>query len=173
MGVFALRRPTNTPFAGAQGVPPDNERAKLLGGVYKIALIRGRCTRELITDWWFASTTEPIGSFCLGKTMSAPMEKVVVRRGGRRWFQFGIGSLLLLMLLCGVLFAFVAQYRREAEREKRVIATVEEIGGKCAAAPRGPAWLQWLAGNRASSRVVAVDLSRRVVAIGMTPGLCH
>jgi hypothetical protein len=89
-------------------------------------------------------------------------------RRRRRWYQYGLRSLLLLMLVCGLLFGYVAHFRREHEREKRAIAAIKEIGGKVETAPRGPAWLRWIAGEKAATRVVSVDLEYYIAGGGFT-----
>jgi hypothetical protein len=105
--------------------------------------------------------------------MSASSTNAPPRPGRRRWFQYGIRSLLLLMLACGLLFAYAAHVRREQERERPAIAAVEEIGGTCETAARGPAWVRWLAGEKATTRVVSVDLTHGITASGIGPdGVC-
>lgn len=100
--------------------------------------------------------------------MSASLDSPAPRLGRRRWFQYSIRSLLLLMLACGLLFGYVAHFRREHEREKPAITAIEEIGGKVETAPRGPAWLRWIAGEKAAIRVVSVDLEYWIRGGGFT-----
>jgi hypothetical protein len=45
----------------------------------------------------------------------------------RRWFQYSITSLLLLILVCGVVLAFVVN---PARRQRRAVEFVEAVGGE-------------------------------------------
>src|SRR5437016_9042767 len=91
-----------------------------------------------------------------------------------RW-QFGLRTLLGVMLLACVAFAYLAHYRREYEREfdreQPAIKAIAEIGGKCEMSADAPKLARWLAGDK-TNRVTAVDLSYRETASGIGPQGC-
>jgi hypothetical protein len=107
--------------------------------------------------------------------MSAPDHEML--RPTRRWFrwQFGLRTLLGVMLIACVVFAYLAHYRqeyeREYDREQPAIKAIAEIGGKCEMSADAPRVACWLAPDK-TSRVVAVDLAYRVLGIGCGPGVC-
>src|SRR5437764_108366 len=95
-------------------------------------------------------------------------ESARLTRRGFRW-QFGLRTLLGVILVVCAVFAYLAHYRREYEREfereQPAIAAIAEIGGKCEMSDDAPTLARWLAGDK-TSRVVAVDLANRVLSIG-------
>jgi len=80
--------------------------------------------------------------------MQAQSRRVATAKPRRRWFQFRLSTLLVLVLACAIgLALFIAP----AERQRRAVAFVEEQGGVVLYADEGgkatlaPEWLrQWL-----------------------------
>jgi hypothetical protein len=89
------------------------------------------------------------------KSPAAPTPK-------RRWFQYGISTLLLLILVCGAVLALVVN---PARRQRRAVEFVRDLGGHADHANEGdmqstfvPGWLQRSLGDDYFRSVDAVDL---------------
>lgn len=63
-------------------------------------------------------------------------------RPARRWFQFSLRALLLVMVLTGFALTPIVYARRQAAQEQRAYALLNELGGACAGmqSARSPAW---------------------------------
>ncbi len=70
------------------------------------------------------------------------------RRGWRRWFQFGISSLLLLTLGVAIFCAWLRSERAHQERKPALLKRLVEAGGKYEASAMYPGWVQWLIGTK-------------------------
>src|SRR5262245_40479742 len=104
-------------------------------------------------------------------TAQTPPE-AATRKPQRRWRQFSISSLLLLMLVCAVVLALIVN---PAERQRHAVEYVESLKGGIAYAgdaARSPAsnWLRRVLGKDYFQSVFAVDLSSRPVT---DAGLVH
>jgi hypothetical protein len=92
----------------------------------------------------------------------------------RRWLQFSLTMLLLLVTGLAVLFTWLGRQARQSERESRVAAMIEELGGKVT-------WRGFFEGRGKDGRsyVGAVDLSETKVSdaelaeIALLPELTH
>ena len=66
----------------------------------------------------------------------------------RRRFQFGIRSLLVLVVVVAVPCSWMAVKRQQAKREQEAAAAIETMGGHVLwSGPSGPAWLRNLLGD--------------------------
>ena len=90
-------------------------------------------------------------------TTSAPTIGQPRRR--RRWFQFGLGTLLGLITLTAV---WLGALVNRAERQRRAVAAVQHLGGEVAYVDQGlswtPEWLRAWARERYFQTVTAVSL---------------
>ena len=57
--------------------------------------------------------------------MTAPEDTPKPRR---RWLRFSLRTLLVVMLLFGVVFGVLGMMAREARRQRKVVADLEEMG---------------------------------------------
>jgi hypothetical protein len=84
-----------------------------------------------------------------------------LRRG--RWFQFGFGTLLLVVAICGIEFGRIAYLARQ---QREAVRLVENLGGTVvfdhkyegATEPAGPEWLRAWLGEEYFRRVQGVAL---------------
>ena len=79
----------------------------------------------------------------------------------RRWFQYSVRTLLVVVTLCAVLCSWLAVKMRNAERQREAVAAIHKMGGIVIydwqvdalgrqlpnAKPFGPAWLRSLLGD--------------------------
>jgi hypothetical protein len=78
----------------------------------------------------------------------------------RRWFQYSLRSLLVVVTLCAFLSSWLAVKLRQAKRERAAAAALEELGGEVLwSKPSGPIWLRNLLGDDLFSHVETVDLT--------------
>ncbi len=77
----------------------------------------------------------------------------------RRWFQFSMRSLLIVVtLVAGLLVAwrvYVEPYRRQRE----TMALITGLGGFYEAMPGGPSWLRGLFGDENFQNIIEISLS--------------
>jgi hypothetical protein len=65
------------------------------------------------------------------------------RQRQRRWWQFGLRGLLLLVLVIALGLLACRQYLKPYWRQQQTIALIEKLGGTCQTtkpAPGGSAW---------------------------------
>jgi hypothetical protein len=86
--------------------------------------------------------------------MSSTNSATSAKRPKRRWLQFSMAMLLLLVTGLAVLFAWLGRQARQTETEARVAAMIEELGGRVT-------WGGFFEGRGKSGRsyIGAVDLS--------------
>ena len=97
-------------------------------------------------------------------------------RSKRRWYQYSLRSLLIVMFLFCILFAWGGYKIRQAEKQKGIVALVKESGNDVYynyqlipdAVPPGPDWLRNLIGIDYFSNVEAVILFNRVSDFDLT-----
>ena len=72
----------------------------------------------------------------------------------RRWFQYSLRTLLVLMLLVCIGMGWLAVKMQRVRREREAVAAIERLGGWCvygdpdsAEESRGRAWLRKLLGD--------------------------
>jgi uncharacterized membrane protein len=93
--------------------------------------------------------------------MESPTAVQVIgkRRRKRRWFQFGLGTLLGLVTLTAI---WLGALVNRAERQRRAVAAIQHLGGEVVYADQGlswtPEWLRAWAGERYFQTVTAVSL---------------
>jgi len=87
----------------------------------------------------------------------------------RKWYQYSLRSLLIVMVLFCFLFAWIGVKIQEAEKQREVVAWVKENGGKVRyeyerqdefgklPPPPGPDWLRNLIGIHYFSDVIEAD----------------
>jgi len=85
-----------------------------------------------------------------------------------RWFQYSLGSLMLLTLVVSLVMSWVAVRMKSARQQKEAVEEVKKRGGRvfydhqpfpaAIAEPPGPAWLRNLLGQDFFATVVAVGL---------------
>jgi Leucine-rich repeat (LRR) protein len=84
--------------------------------------------------------------------------------------QFRLRTLLLLVLLFCVLFgAWKVLIDLPNERERDRIAALRNLGAYVTTAPRGPAWMQRLFGERYFQRVIHLDGSPCISSVELLP----
>jgi len=91
----------------------------------------------------------------------------------RRWYQFSLRTLLIVVTLVGCGLGWLGFKVREARRQEVAVAAIEKLGGQVAyddqfdslgnyvgkVVPPGPAWLRELLGNDFFRNVRTVDLT--------------
>jgi hypothetical protein len=92
----------------------------------------------------------------------------------RRWFQYSISTLLLLMVVCAVVLALIVN---PALKQRRAVAFVESLGGSVEysdednfALRHSPDWLHQTLGRDYFASVVHVDLTNTQIS---DAGLAH
>jgi len=83
----------------------------------------------------------------------------------RRWFQYSLRTLLVLVLVVSLPCSWLAVKIRQKEKERQAVEEIENLGGivfydyqyQGTEAP-GPAWMRKLLGDDFFSDVVSVDL---------------
>ena len=76
----------------------------------------------------------------------------------RRWFQYSVRTLLVLVTVAAVPCSWVAVKTQQARRERAIAPAIERIGGTAVwATPSGPAWLRKLLGD---DQFTSVDIVR-------------
>jgi hypothetical protein len=79
----------------------------------------------------------------------------------RRWFQYSLRTLFLLMLLVSIGMSWVAVKKQQGRREREVAAAIEKMGGYVAWSPLSqPQWLRRLLGDDFFCSVYTVSLYR-------------
>ena len=97
-----------------------------------------------------------------------------------RWpFQFGIRSLLLLVVAVALPFSWLAVEIQQTKREREAVAGIEELGGRVTydwqffsmgvplPPPPGPAWLRSMLGDYFFATVRRVSLNARFDDAGL------
>src|SRR5262245_21614374 len=74
----------------------------------------------------------------------------------RRWLQYGIRTLLVLMLAVAVFFAWVRYQKKVYADQRDALAQIAQFGGHYKTERRSPAWLAWLVGD---DHVTVTELS--------------
>lgn len=79
----------------------------------------------------------------------------------RRWTQFSLRSLFVLLLIGAVLLSLWKVYLQPYYREQKTIAELQKIAGELVpgSEPRGPGWLKRVAGGKYAQRVVYYRIS--------------
>ena len=80
----------------------------------------------------------------------------------RRWFQFSLRTLLLMMLVFGCGLGWVASERQKNAKLHADIVAIRDLDGHVAIEGRKagrPAWLHWLLGDDSFRNVTAVSLT--------------
>jgi hypothetical protein len=80
----------------------------------------------------------------------------------RRWNQFSLRAVLILVAVCALLAGIWAAYFEPYRREQQVLAEMQGKQVTVATEAIGPGWLKWLAQGRYAQRVVRVDLGQDV-----------
>ncbi len=80
---------------------------------------------------------------------------------GRRWFQYGLRTLLVVMVLASIAMSWLAMRLQQAERQRQAVEVIERRGGSIAWSPfaHGPDWLQELLGRECFRTIVYVSAS--------------
>lgn len=93
----------------------------------------------------------------------APMGQSAARPP-RRWFQFSLRAILLVMFLTGCALTPIVYARRQAAREQQAYALLQELGGGCAGvySERSPAW-KMLLGDDAPGNITCVEFHEKAV----------
>lgn len=85
----------------------------------------------------------------------------------RRWYQFSLMTLLVVMTLAGVGLGWLAHERNEVRKRQEAIAAIEKLGGQFSLGgtrPFPPPWLRPLLGdNSPSSEITSVHLLQKRV----------
>src|SRR6476620_429395 len=95
-----------------------------------------------------------------------------IPKPSRRWFQFGLRTLLLLVAIACIGFGWLGYKVRQAERQRETVEAIESLGGRVfhdyeldavgseinSPSPPGPAWVRNLFGIDFLANVVYVDL---------------
>ncbi|MCY2990028.1 MAG: hypothetical protein NTY19_19465 [Planctomycetota bacterium] len=89
----------------------------------------------------------------------------------RRWFQFSLRTMLIVMLLAGSGMGWFAHRLKQASRQREAVAAIQKLGGAVAydcelrgeGAP-GPVWLRQRLGDDFFTNVTWVNLGRTQVA---------
>lgn len=79
----------------------------------------------------------------------------------RRWLQFSLRTLLVMMTMACVGLAWLAYQRNEVRKREAAIAAIEEMGGEIhfdEMQPFRPVWLHMLFSSRSPAEVVGVNL---------------
>lgn len=77
----------------------------------------------------------------------------------RRWYQFGLKEMFVVLTLAGVSLMWLAYERNEARNRDAAIAAIEKLGGEVEfddALPFRPKWLRPLLGLQSTGEVVGV-----------------
>jgi hypothetical protein len=104
-----------------------------------------------------------------------------------RWLSFSVKTLLLLVLVSSVAFAWMGMRLQKARRQREAVATIEQLGGQVRYEyqedkwdqPSGPEWLRDLLGRHVFDRVVRVEFSTtgvpndRVTDLSFLSGIDH
>src|SRR5687767_7641203 len=77
-------------------------------------------------------------------------------RKKRRWWQFGLRGLLLLVMLVAVALLACREYLKPYWRQQQTVALVEKLGGSCQTSEAGR-WFLRLAGSQ--QNVAQVNLA--------------
>src|SRR5262245_45882977 len=77
----------------------------------------------------------------------------------RRLLQFSLRSLLAGAALCAVALAIWANQVRPYYVEQAAIKHIIKCGGEVRSAPLGPAWVNWISGEKREQRVVTVNVN--------------
>ena len=83
----------------------------------------------------------------------------------RRWFQFSLKAMLLVLTLVSITLAWLAYEQNEVRKREEAIAAIEKLGGEVEfdlAQPFRPIWLRPLLGDKSPGEVVRVDFSETV-----------
>lgn len=95
-----------------------------------------------------------------------PVKLVSLLTPKRRWAQFSLKGLFVLVAIVAVPCAWLAWTMEHKRREREAVAEIEEFGGMAVFDwqeawrdnPSGPAWLRKLLGDNVFSNVVRVEL---------------
>jgi hypothetical protein len=77
----------------------------------------------------------------------------------RRWLQFSLRSVLVLIVLVAVALVLVRVYVAPFYRQRAVIAMVERLGGSYATEAGGPSWVRSIFTEDFCQNVVHIDLA--------------
>lgn len=90
-------------------------------------------------------------------TMQSASNASSTTKPRRRWFQFGVRGLLVVVTLCAMLVACWKAYVGQYHLQRLVADGIREVGGKCETEPTGPQWLARLLGEHDLVSVVSVQ----------------
>jgi hypothetical protein len=96
--------------------------------------------------------------------MDARFSEIVVEKPSkpkRRWFQFSLRTLLLIMLVCGGGLGLVAFERQKNAKYQDDVEAIQDLGGTVSfnGMPFRTIWLQSLLGNDSFRKVMSVQLT--------------
>ena len=79
----------------------------------------------------------------------------------RRWFQYSLRTLLVVVTLCAIFCSWLAVKLQQAKREREAAAAITELGGEVRwwSRPSRPEWLRKLLGGDLFMRVEEVQVS--------------
>lgn len=94
--------------------------------------------------------------------MQTPPNTSPTPKPRRRWFQFGLRGLLVVVTICAMLAACWKAHVGRYRLQRLVAEGIREVGGRYETEPAGPQWLARLLGEDELVSVVSVDCSREL-----------
>jgi hypothetical protein len=88
----------------------------------------------------------------------------VPSKQNRRWFQFRLRSLLLVIVIAACVATWAARHRSKHEEQQAFVEAVTRLGGHAEIEPEGPRWLNSLVGpaGRISVGIVGEPYSNQL-----------
>ena len=94
----------------------------------------------------------------------------------RRWYQFSLLTMLVVLTLTSVPLGYIAWEREECRRGTSICAQITKLGGLMESRPTRRAWLQRILGNNDFRQVYIVSLENLNVGdadLAELPALCE
>ena len=87
--------------------------------------------------------------------MARPLAKLIsLLTPERRWAQFSLGTMFVVVTVLCVLCAWLAVKVNRAHRQRDAVDAIRRLGGYAAYEPAGPSWLRELLGDDFFAHVV-------------------